>query len=349
MPTPVRHRYRCRSSNPGLTIATVTATPTCYDNCDGRITITPTGGTAPYGVTWQNPVSQSLSLTGLCSGSYTVAVTDANGCTVTQTTSLTRPVQKLIVLRANTFICKGQVVDLDGTITDGVTYVWTYPDGSTRTTAMVSVTAAGRYQVVATDKNGCVATAQITLTASDTPAPTLAFAVGSKVGIGEPLIAVNLTNPRPAQSSWTAPPGAQVVSSTEDQLVVTFNQLGTYPITLNGQQGQCAFAITKSVTVVAEPQLTTSVQTTPFIQELTILPNPSSGEFKVRITLSGVSDVKIKVKPLLSTGVDIYQQSATGQNVYELSVNIPNLQTGVYLLTLETAKAIQSTKLLIAR
>lgn len=332
-----------------LSATLASVNPSCYDICNGQLAATLTGGTAPYVVTWQNTASQALSLTGLCSGSYTVNIKDANGCAVTQTTSLTRPVQKQIVLRTNTFICRGQTVDLDATIADGVSYAWTYPDGTTRTTPVVSVTSAGKYQVTATDKNGCTITAQTSLSASETQAPTLAFAVASQIGVGEPLIAVNITNPRPTQTSWTIPASASLVSSSDDRLELVFKNTGTYPITMNGVQGQCEFKTTKMVTAVPASTVVTTAQTTPFIQELTILPNPNSGTFKVRIRLADVSDVKIRVKPLLSTGTDIYQQSAAGQQDYELSVSIPvqNLQTGNYLLTLETAKAIQTVKLLI--
>lgn len=52
---------------------------------DGDIDITATGGTAPYSYAWTGPngfTSTNEDLTGLTTGTYTVTVTDANGCTV---------------------------------------------------------------------------------------------------------------------------------------------------------------------------------------------------------------------------------------------------------------------------
>ena len=48
--------------------------------CDGSMTITATGGSAPYSYTWSNGVTTGPSLTDLCIGTYTVCVTDVNGC-----------------------------------------------------------------------------------------------------------------------------------------------------------------------------------------------------------------------------------------------------------------------------
>jgi hypothetical protein len=48
--------------------------------CDGSMTVTVTGGSAPYSYTWSNAVTTGPTLTGLCPATYTVCVTDVNGC-----------------------------------------------------------------------------------------------------------------------------------------------------------------------------------------------------------------------------------------------------------------------------
>lgn len=57
---------------------TVTNTSSCLAN-DGSISATITGGTSPYLYSWSNG-STSQTVTGLAVGSYTLTVTDANGC-----------------------------------------------------------------------------------------------------------------------------------------------------------------------------------------------------------------------------------------------------------------------------
>ena len=55
----------------------------CNGSSDGSATVTTSGGTAPYTYLWDD--GQTTAMAGaLTAGSYTVTVTDANGCTETR-------------------------------------------------------------------------------------------------------------------------------------------------------------------------------------------------------------------------------------------------------------------------
>ena len=60
------------------TMSTVNTTAVAF--CDGSATVTLTGGTAPYTYSWNGPVGNTATMNGLCIGTYTCAVVDANGC-----------------------------------------------------------------------------------------------------------------------------------------------------------------------------------------------------------------------------------------------------------------------------
>jgi hypothetical protein len=61
--------------------------PTCPTCTDGSAGITVSGGTSPYTYLWSDPSSQNTaSVTDLGWGSYSVQVTDANGCVFTSNT-----------------------------------------------------------------------------------------------------------------------------------------------------------------------------------------------------------------------------------------------------------------------
>ena len=66
--------------------------PVCYNDCNGSATATPTSGTAPYSYTW-TPSGVTQTITNLCSGIYNVTITDANGCTISGSVTLTNPPQ----------------------------------------------------------------------------------------------------------------------------------------------------------------------------------------------------------------------------------------------------------------
>jgi len=57
----------------------------CAAGTDGSIDLSVSGGTSPYTYSWSNAAT-TQDLTGLPTGTYTVTVTDANGCTKTLTT-----------------------------------------------------------------------------------------------------------------------------------------------------------------------------------------------------------------------------------------------------------------------
>ena len=66
---------------------TITTTPSTGTQSDGTATASPSGGTAPYLYIWSNGQTSQKAV-NLSNGSYTVTITDANGCTTTGTASI---------------------------------------------------------------------------------------------------------------------------------------------------------------------------------------------------------------------------------------------------------------------
>lgn len=80
-----------------ISITSITSVDTwCYNNAQGELDITVTGGTPvtpppPYYYTWAGPsgyTSTNEDLTGLAAGGYSVTVADDNGCTASSTTTV---------------------------------------------------------------------------------------------------------------------------------------------------------------------------------------------------------------------------------------------------------------------
>ena len=61
---------------------------TCNGGIDGSIALTTSGGTGPYNYAWSNGAT-TQNITGLSVGIYSVTVSDANGCTLTQSDTVT--------------------------------------------------------------------------------------------------------------------------------------------------------------------------------------------------------------------------------------------------------------------
>lgn len=76
-------------TEPDSIIADVSATPDNDGTCDGSLTVSASGGTGTLGYTWSHDAGLSDSVaTGLCAGTYTISVTDDNGCNLTINTEV---------------------------------------------------------------------------------------------------------------------------------------------------------------------------------------------------------------------------------------------------------------------
>jgi gliding motility-associated-like protein len=163
-------------------VVAITLTPvntTCNAICNGSITSAVTGGTGVYTYSWTPGGATTSSINALCPGTYTLTVTDAHGCTGSQTTVITQPAPLLAgssgVNPSCNAICNGtaQSVPTGGTLP--YTYSWSpLPGGST---SSLSSLCAGAYTVAVTDLNGCTNSQIVNIV--DPVAITGTFAVGN--------------------------------------------------------------------------------------------------------------------------------------------------------------------------
>lgn len=140
-----------------VTASATSSAALCAGTPSGSAAVTPGGGTAPYTFVWSNGSTNSIA-TGLIAGTYTVTVTDTDGCTAAASTVVTEPtaLQLAVTTTAQTAVNLN-----DGTAsasasggTPGYTYAWS----TGATTSALSNLAPGSITVTVTDANGCTAT-----------------------------------------------------------------------------------------------------------------------------------------------------------------------------------------------
>lgn len=144
--------------------ATLTPTATTCGNANGSIASSVTGGTAGYTYSWNPSGSTAANPSGLASGSYTVTVTDANGCTATFVTTVAASTGLTATASSTNVSCNGGA-DGSATVTASGTSPFTYswsPSGGTNANATGLV--AGTYTCTITDANGCSVTQTVTIT-----------------------------------------------------------------------------------------------------------------------------------------------------------------------------------------
>lgn len=147
---------------PPLVVDTSTVNSICTA-CNGSVTANPSGGIAPYSYSWNTvPVQTTQTASGLCPGTYTVTVTDSNGCTQTASATLVAtPVTLAVNISSVTDAlcygaCNGDATAFTNSGTPNYSYLWsTVPP---QVTATASSLCAGTYSVLVTDANGCTGT-----------------------------------------------------------------------------------------------------------------------------------------------------------------------------------------------
>ncbi len=92
---------------------TNTVNVVCNGDSTGSTIVSTTGGTPTYSYLWNDPFSQTDSMAiGLPAGTYTVVVTDSNGCSAIDSVTITEPLATFD--SASTTICSNDSVFLQG-------------------------------------------------------------------------------------------------------------------------------------------------------------------------------------------------------------------------------------------
>lgn len=159
-----KNAYITVNAEPAVS-ASVNARILCHGQADGSATATPAGGASPYTYSWTGG-GINATKTGMSAGTYTVTVTDKNGCTGTASITLTQPAAAITFTKDSTSVdstngvCNGGAsINVSGGIAP-YTYNWS-PGGGTNDS--ISGKCPGQYCCTIMDNNGCSETTCITI------------------------------------------------------------------------------------------------------------------------------------------------------------------------------------------
>jgi hypothetical protein len=143
----------------------------CFGGSDGSASASVSGGCAPYSYAWDGGGSGS-SISGLSAGAYGVTVTDANGCSTSDSYNVGQPTELVVTVGPNQSVYYGygsNCVTLTQSTTGGTpAYSGVWTDGNNNVvSANVCPTVTTTYCYTATDANGCVASACMTVCVLD--------------------------------------------------------------------------------------------------------------------------------------------------------------------------------------
>lgn len=222
------------SDPPALGTSLTFTNPVCFGNCNGAAVATVTNAVGTPTVVWtiNSPTSTSTftgtSITGLCSPpvAYSVTVSDANGCTNTNTFSMSTPAQIVTNYTSSPSLCgpgQGSIVAQATGGTGTLAYTWSgsLPAGTVQVGLQASV-----YTLTVTDANNCTNTTAIAVNSINGPTATLSSGTLSCYGYSTNLVLAGLS--AGATFTWMAPLNPSVTSQTYSNVPA-----GTYSVQLS--------------------------------------------------------------------------------------------------------------------
>lgn len=148
---------------PGVLAATSVTNVSCNGMNNGSATVNVNAGTPPFNYAWNtSPVQATSTASNLGAGAYTVMVTDANGCTSTQTVTISQPPQMNTDASATPTSCGSNIGTATANASGGASpYTFMWMTTPLQATQSISGLGQGTYNVMIADANGCTQTQSV--------------------------------------------------------------------------------------------------------------------------------------------------------------------------------------------
>ena len=322
--------YSVNSSNCGNTTTGV-----------GKIFITGLTGVPPYTYLWSSSIPASLennvsltgsSISGLTAGDYSVTVTDAQGCALTQSALITNvdPVGfgEITPTPPSCFSPDGKI---DITVVNGTPpyryYIpeLSYIDISYDQTYTFSGLYGGIYNITVTDATLCSFTTQVTLTQPNSFAVTSINVKNSTCGNNNGGISIILNGNRSASYDYTlVNSDGDILSQPQQSLNTSFSNLFPDIYTLTITDKICTYSGTVIVSSISLFNITTQATGTTC--------GGSNGIVEIFKTTGGTQPFIYSIEG--SNGIYVSPSTPTALSSFTFN----NLSSGSYTVTIEDSK-----------
>jgi hypothetical protein len=323
------------TSNPIPTITASKSTTFCQG---GNVVLTASTGTA---YKWNTgATTKAISVT--TSGSYIVTVNLAGGCSGASAPEVVtvNPLPTATVTAGGpTTFCKGDSVTLTATAGTGYSYLWS--NGATANS--ISAIATGSYKVTITNASGCKGSSAITkVTVHPLPAANITAGSSTELCNGD---SVRLTA-KPG-TAWRWSNGATA-------RIITVRTAGNYDVTVTNNYGCSNSAapvqITDCGTVAdktdgeSDDGNTLSAITAANSFDVTVYPNPYTGQFHLKVLSSSTENINVKIYDITGKLLEEGREMPYGTDVILGS----GYASGVYLVETNQGDNVKMTRVVKA-
>lgn len=294
--------------NRNLALQVNTIQPVCNSE-RGSATVTVMGGSSPYTYSWSSGGNQA-TVNNLTAGTYTIMVTDANGCSGSTNITIINPTPLTVIGTTTNATCNAS----NGTATataSGGTGTLTYRWSNGATTPSVSGLSAGDYTVVVTDANGCTAGTTLQITSSNNSITVNANGQNATCGLNNGAATLTVSGGiAPYTYLWSNNATTQNLNNLA---------AGVYSVTITDNAG-CTSNASVTVSAIGSPSVSGRV---------------------TNITCNGSTNGAISLT--VSNGTTPYRFAWLGDNGFTANTQaIDNLGAGNYNMTITDANNCQT-------
>lgn len=277
---------------------------------------------------WNNSATTQTRTVG--SGTHYVRVTNAAGCSASDTINITTNATPNISAGPNQSICYGTSATL--TATGGLSYVWS--NGDLTSSITVSPTISTVYYVTGYDANGCAASASISIVVIPLENSAFTASVIGATGV--------FTNQSTNAVSYSWNFGDSSPGSTSANPTHTYATNGTFVVTLT-VTGPCGSSTSTQTVVITQVGL----QDNDLSNTLSLYPNPNDGNFTLKFDFTTQKDVLIQVLDM--SGRIIHSDLENNIMSYNKQIGLENAESGMYFVRIMTTEGIVTEKVMIQR
>jgi hypothetical protein len=305
--------------------------------CNGSgavLNVAPIGGTAPFQYAWNNAAGNNALTTVYPADTlqYIVAVTDGVGCSGFDTVIVNVPdaisdsVLSFQPCDPNQPTGQIQIYPMGG----APPFQYSSDNGLTwQTSNIFPGLTYGNYQFVIQDALGCThsATGDID-TNSLSPEPD--FIVSTSPDLGDTLVIVDISNPRPDSVVWDFPFGTEIIDSSMYAPMIVPGDTGAFTLTMHAWYGTCEVVYTRLINVNPFDSLGAQPWGTNSIDSLILYPNPNSGTFTTHVHLESKQNFVLLVTD--ATGQEHARVQVSDADEWTGTISVQNPVPGNYLL-----------------
>lgn len=294
----------------------------CHDEMGGYIDPVVVGGQSPYSFSWSSG-DTTQDLDSLAQGTYTLSVTDDQGCVTNQAFGVDAP--NPLVVSTTATADPNCYAGSDGSITALAVggqgnFIYTWDTDPPSSGPALTGLGAGTYNLTVEDELGCVKELEVILDEPDSLSVTFDIRTEDPQGAEDGRAEATVTGGTPPYNfDW---------GTISDSSVIDSVGAGTYVVTITDDNG-CS--ITDSVTI----DFTSNIYESAGLKAFRVYPNPAQEQFMVLLEMETPHAVSLRMYDLHGRQVMSRQYDSATRT--EVSLEVAELPVGLYLLDVQVA------------